>query len=152
MKRRTLLSAALPLAGYSLTTSASAEEGEGEGGTHPIDKKLEQMMEQDGSTAGLLAAYAEGTKLWDKLLNTNYQRLAELAHAEGKAALKATQKAWIAFRDAEVLLLSELFSKYEGTMYAPMQADAVMQLTKVRALALGHRVEMHRDNAVKTKE
>src|SRR4051794_23776957 len=66
------------------------------------------------SSAGLapsLRASAEGDELRaaDAKLNTVYQHaLAAMPNASTKAKLREAQRAWVAFRDADLLLNSEI--------------------------------------------
>ena len=52
------------------------------------------------------------------------------------AALVAAQKAWIVYRDAQKKSIVETYGHMDGTMYIPMSASAVMEITKDRALFL----------------
>jgi uncharacterized protein YecT (DUF1311 family) len=109
---------------------------------HPIEVAMDAAMEKDGSTAGMLRAIDAAQKSWDDLLNRHYTKLRALLGENDAETLKAAQRAWLAFRDAELEALMMIYGKMDGTMYRPMHAYAAMELVKVRALALGRRVEM----------
>ncbi|MFZ2961259.1 MAG: lysozyme inhibitor LprI family protein [Candidatus Ozemobacteraceae bacterium] len=105
---------------------------------HPIDVQVDKLLAQDESTAGMVQAFARGQELWDKELNKIYQELTKALskdEAEKKILVEA-QRAWMTFRDQEMKLLHAVYSKKEGTMYRPMAANDVMQITRARALAL----------------
>ena len=103
---------------------------------HPIDQAMEAAMERDSSTAGMVRAVSKANKDWDKEMNDLYQDLKRKMKPEEWAALVAAQKAWIAYRDAQTKSIVETYGHIDGTMYIPMSASAVMELTKDRALFL----------------
>lgn len=103
---------------------------------HRIDKELDACMEKNPSTAGMVECIEKAIKQWDDELNKNYKLLSGVLDKAGQENLKKTQLEWIKFRDAEIKLLSSVYSKKEGTMYVPMSCDSVMVITKKRALEL----------------
>ena len=109
---------------------------------HPIDQVLESAIDKDSSTAGMVQAVSKANKDWDKEMNDLYQDLKKKMKPEEWAALVAAQKAWIAYRDAQTKSIVETYGHMDGTMYIPMSASAVMELTKDRALFLKSLKEM----------
>jgi uncharacterized protein YecT (DUF1311 family) len=103
---------------------------------HPIDRAMEAAIDRDSSTAGMVQAVSKANKDWDKEMNDLYQDLKKTMKPEEWAALVAAQKAWIAYRDAQTKSIVETYGHMEGTMYIPMSASAVMEITKDRALFL----------------
>lgn len=105
---------------------------------HPIDVQVDKLLAQDESTAGMVQAFAKGQELWDQELNKIYKDLVKvLAKDEAaKKALVEAQRAWMGFRDQEMKLLQAVYAKKDGSMYRPMAANDVMQLTRDRAMAL----------------
>jgi len=103
---------------------------------HPIDQAMEAAIDRDSSTAGMVQAVSKANKDWDKEMNALYQNLKKTMKPEEWAALVAAQKAWIVYRDAQTKSIVETYGHMEGTMYIPMSASAVMELTKDRALFL----------------
>ena len=103
---------------------------------HPIDVKIDAMIEKDGSTHGQIRAQTEGCKLWDAELNRVYKKFYGQLPATGKSRLQSSQRAWLAFRDAEFKLLDVVFNKPEGTMYLPMRVGSRLALVKRRAQEL----------------
>ncbi len=103
---------------------------------HPIDQAMDAAMERDSSTAGMVQAVSNANKQWDKEMNALYQDLKKAMKPEEWAALVAAQKAWIVYRDAQTKSIVETYGHMEGTMWIPMSASAVMELTKDRALFL----------------
>lgn len=109
---------------------------------HPIDQAMESAIDKDSSTAGMVQAISKANKQWDAEMNDLYQDLKRKMAPEEWAALVAAQKAWIVFRDAQIKSIVETYGHMQGTMYIPMSASAVMELTKDRALFLKSLKEM----------
>ena len=103
---------------------------------HPIDQAMDAAIERDSSTAGMVQAVSKANKDWDKEMNALYQDLKKTMKPEEWAALVAAQKAWIVYRDAQIKSIVETYGHMDGTMYIPMSASAVMEITKDRALFL----------------
>lgn len=103
---------------------------------HRIDLKMDAASEEDPSTAGQVRAISVALDEWNDLLNSQYQNLMKSLDEAGQAKLRNSQKAWIAWRDAEKEALSAIYGKQEGTMWIPLHNYAVMNLTRERALRL----------------
>ena len=103
---------------------------------NPIDQRMEAAMEKDSSTAGMVQAVSKAGKEWDKEMNDLYQDLKKSMKPDEWADLVAAQTAWIAYRDAQTKSIVETYGHMDGTMYIPMSASDVMELTKDRALFL----------------
>lgn len=114
---------------------------------HPVDVKVKKLEAKAESTADSMQVYAEGLELWDKEMNRVYAELRKLLTGKVAEALKESQRKWIVARDAEIAFINECYDQYEGTMYRPMRAAAIMNLTRSRALELLHRLEVHQDAA-----
>src|SRR6185503_10302576 len=79
------------------------------GKPHPIDVWFEQAMDQtEGITVNIRDVQGEAYSRWDKELNRVYSALLTKLKGPDKNRLKAAQRAWIKFQDAEV---SWLWSK-----------------------------------------
>lgn len=107
-----------------------------EGGKHRIDKELEQCLDKNQSTAGMVECIGKSYDKWDKEMNRVYGELMKKLSPQGKAALKDTQLQWIKFRDLEFKFQDSIYSKMEGTMYIPMSADDRMKIVRSRSLEL----------------
>jgi len=114
---------------------------------HPVDVKVDRMAESAKSTTDSADAYRKGLDLWDKEMNRAYQELKSVLPAKSFATLKAAQLQWISFRDAQIAFINSCYDQYEGTMYIPMRASAIMEVTRARALELLHRLEVHKEHA-----
>ena len=103
---------------------------------HPIDKFLDECMEKDMSTAGMVKCINEAYDKWDAELNRIYKLLIKNIDEKSAASLKSAQIEWIAFRDKEFKFIDDIYSKLEGTMYIPMRAADRMEIVKKRVLEL----------------
>ena len=116
----------------AVTLTMSLHAGE----PSPIDRKLEDCIDRDPSTAGMVECTEAAFAAWDKELNAAYQALAKLLGPEQKGALKTAQRQWLAWRDAEFAMLDAIYATREGTMYLPMAAGDRMEIVKARAVEL----------------
>lgn len=107
-----------------------------------IDKKMNQCLEKDLSTHGQNKCLWEAEEDWDKELNKYYQLLMRsYKDSDIKKSLVESQLAWIKFRDKEFKLLSNRYSKKEGTMYTTFHYDSRMTFIKKRVLELKNMYE-----------
>src|SRR5687767_10220541 len=105
-------------------------------GAHPLDPKVEALVDAANSTADTAQAYRRGLKLWDTELNRCYGELKKRLKPAGFAALQAAQRQWIAYRDEQLKYITAFYQSFQGTMYIPMSVEASMQVTRERALQL----------------
>ena len=107
------------------------------------------MDDQDGghTTLGMSSCLGAEGQIWDRYLNAEYKATmiwsqftdedeAEYFPAFAKRAehLRAAQRAWIAFRDAECALAYAQWGS--GSMRSIVGADCQMQMTAERTIAL----------------
>jgi len=112
---------------------------------HPIDVKLQRMLEEDSSTSGTWSAYEYAYKEWDKLLNENYQALMKRLSREEQDKLRASQRAWIKYHDLEFDFNGTYWSGFAGTMYTTLPGVYKYMIVRERALRLGYYLEDLRD-------
>ena len=140
MTRKTPLVLAALVCGTLLslpTLIAVAEETK-----DPIDVQIERLTDKDGSTAGQMQAFDKGIELWDREMNRVYGELMKQLSPAGREALKVSQRAWLAWRDAQAKLIQETYGRAAGTMYRPMASAHVMETVKARTLQLRRYVEI----------
>ncbi|MFA5011602.1 MAG: lysozyme inhibitor LprI family protein [Ignavibacteria bacterium] len=101
---------------------------------HPIDKYIEDCMEKDMSTAGMVKCLNEAYDKYDNELNRLYKILMKELDEESAKELKSAQLEWIAFRDKEFKLIDAIYAKLEGTMYIPMRVSDRIEIVKKRVL------------------
>jgi uncharacterized protein YecT (DUF1311 family) len=118
------------------TTLAAGGTEEASAKKHRIDVVMEAAMEKDPSTAGMVRAISDANTAWDREMNAAYQALKAKLEPELWKALVQAQKAWLAYRDAQIASLNAFYAKMEGTMWIPVSASKVMEITKERALLL----------------
>ena len=109
---------------------------------HPIDVELNACLEENPSTAGMVACFETAIAAWDKELNKRYKDLIARLPAESQDALRKAQRAWIAYRDSEFAAMDLIFGQMEGTMFIPMHMDRRCQFIRQRALELGDYTEL----------
>lgn len=103
---------------------------------HLIEKALNDCLEKDSSTHGMIGCFDKATKAWDEELNRIYGKLKPLLSEAEQAQLKDAEKKWLAYRDAELKVLGAVYDKMDGTMYQPMRVNSAMNLTQDRAMQL----------------
>ncbi|GEM_PF-1377481 len=90
-----------------LATAGAAQAGEpqhfcGRSTPHPIDATLERDSERSGGvTVELRNASARAMQAWDRELNRVYRQLLKVAGTERADALRAAQRAWLAYDKAQ---------------------------------------------------
>ena len=103
---------------------------------HPIDAYLDSCMEKNPSTQSMTNCTYEAEKMWDVELNKYYKLLMTVLDDDSKESLKSSEVEWIKFKEKEIINIGNIYSKMEGTMYIPMRAFEIMDITKWRALQL----------------
>lgn len=103
---------------------------------HRIDQWLEGQLEKNHSTAGMCDALHQAGVMWDEQMNVSYKYLIEKFNAEQKADLQKSQRAWLAFRDAESKVQSLLADPYFGSIGRVDAANEYYEMIKSRALKL----------------
>ncbi len=136
--RLTTVFAAVCAALFSLSMPAApAEEAK-----DLLDVQIERLLAKDESTAGQMQAYDKGIDLWDREMNRVYGELMKQLSPAGREALKVSQRAWLAWRDAQARLIQETYGRAAGTMYRPMASAHVMETVKTRTLQLRRYLEI----------
>jgi uncharacterized protein YecT (DUF1311 family) len=107
--------------------------------TFRIERILSKRMDIDFTTYGMNASVEQQAAGYDKLLNKYYNKLLKVLSAEDKKILIKAQKAWLAFRDAEIELISAMTKdEYSGggSMQSNIATGSVAQLTIDRAISI----------------
>lgn len=108
---------------------------------HPLDTAFERCQQEDQSTAGVVQCSEEFLNKWDQELNRAYKELMRLLPKEGQSALRASQRAWIPWRDSEHELVGAYYETLSeksggGTMWSVAHAVSTLEPTRGRALEL----------------
>lgn len=109
--------------------------------THPIDKKMSECMDADGSTMGMVACINEAYKSWDKELNKYYNKLIKTLAPAAQKMLKETQLQWIKLQQKNDAMISAVYSLQDGTIVQIQISEAKMNFLKHRALELKYLYE-----------
>ena len=91
----------------------------------------------DGSTYQMVECLKAKTAEWDKRLNTAYQKAVQDAVPAQREPLRAAQRLWIQYRDANCLY----YGMGEGTIARLEAGECMRSLTEARAKeleGLGH--------------
>jgi uncharacterized protein YecT (DUF1311 family) len=90
----------------------------------------------NASTAGQTDCEITAARTYDQRMNTAYNALLRRLAQPAAATLRRSQRAWLAYRDAEAQTRQTIFATRQGTMYVPMQSDAGVTLIGDRAKML----------------
>ena len=126
----------------------SEDEVEFSSDTFRIKQLVSKRMDIDYSTAGMNITIDEMTSSYDKLMNKYYNKLLKALKPEDKKALVTTQKAWLAYRDAEAGLISTMTKEVYsggGTIQSNIATSAYADLVVNRTIEIFN----YYDNLVK---
>lgn len=104
----------------------------------PIDVQLDHCLQDTTgeTTAGMRECVFLAYQAWDAELNKVYNELMGQLSPESQKALRASQRAWLAFRDAQFKLNNRIyFEELQGTMYYVTAGSCNMDLVKRRVNA-----------------
>jgi uncharacterized protein YecT (DUF1311 family) len=103
-----------------------------------IDSQLDQCLSvpDNASTGGQTDCIGKAQKDWDKRMNHACAQLMRELPSAPASSLRVAQRTWLTFRDAESKAQLDFYTTRHGTMYVPMEANAVMTLTRDRARQL----------------
>jgi|GEM_PF-538053 len=109
---------------------------------HPILVKVEDCLKKNESTAGQNQCLQEELKDWDTELNKVYtQLMGTLTSQKIKDSLKASQQAWLTFRDKEFAFLRAYYSQQQGTIWSIVAGKALAAIVKDRVKELYETLE-----------
>jgi uncharacterized protein YecT (DUF1311 family) len=108
---------------------------------HPIDLWLDKEIARQFSDSGMQRATKKAEAMWDREMNKSYGALMSRLQSRQKAALARSQKAWLAYRDAEFLATLEIHGTKSGSMWMTLAVGDQMEIVKERALKLEEYLE-----------
>lgn len=114
-----------------LSALASAAQASGDGYSYEHNQCLEAS---GGVTVAMLECIGSEIKLQDQRLNENYKAGMQALEPALKEQLRAAQRLWIQYRDAECGLRGQLTG---GTIDRLNGASCVLDMTRTRANELG---------------
>lgn len=118
--------------------------GEAQAQKHPIDIKLEDCLEENYSTSGMMDCTNEALTAWESELDKNYKQIQSVLGDAGKTAMKDSQKKWEEFKTKEFAMIDAMYMTVVkktggGTMYKLIGINQKLQVIKNRALEIkGH--------------
>lgn len=136
--RRSLCLVALLAAGLLAAAPASAAGDHGASEKDPIDAKLDACLaSEDGQTTqGMVECLDAAYRAWDGALNAAYQALSKALDPASFDLLKASQKKWLAFRDAEQAFMRGPWTEDRGTLIRVTLNQANVEMVRARVLQL----------------
>lgn len=90
----------------------------------------------NASTAGQTECEAAASSDYDRRMNAAYATLMHKLPETAAQHLRLSQRAWLAFRDAEAKARDALYETRQGTMFVPMQASDATNIIRDRAFLL----------------
>jgi len=86
------------------------------------------------STLGMVQCLDRETKVWDEILNDEYNRLLGALPKAAADSVRSAERAWLATRDADCHVAYDIFEG--GTMAQPIAARCMLDHVGARALQL----------------
>jgi len=117
---------------------------------HPIDTIIRRCIETEGPRTGMdiPQCYEKGYALWDAEMNVWYSRLmapkdgslfsknGSLLDDAGKHLLQQSQVQWMHFRDMQLKVITTIYGRIDGAVWAQVALRKKMELPKQQALQL----------------
>jgi len=94
-------------------------------------RRIDECMQKDSSTAGMIQCINAEFAIQDKILNENYKKVMGVLTEENQKILKDVQRKWVAYKEAKCA-----FYPKQGTIHRLDAADCYLQMTKERATEL----------------
>jgi len=122
------------------------ERDAGRSGRECIGRVSDPCLSQPGndSTTNMVQCVDGETKVWDDLLNADYQRLLGVLPSTAVESVRQAQRSWIVTRDADCHVPYDIFEG--GTMARLDSANCVLDHTALRVLQLRDWHEMAQPN------
>lgn len=140
------LLAALTLLAAGTHTAHAAEHFCGQTSAHPIDKAQAAAAERSGGvTVDLRDAQSAAYAAWDKELNRVYAQALKAAGPARRDALRAAQRAWLAFDTAQGRWDAMLHAD-QGTSAALNIAGAALERRRARVCDLSRDLQSLKDS------
>ncbi|MBD2781053.1 DUF1311 domain-containing protein [Xenorhabdus sp. 42] len=103
--------------------------------SYEIDDRLDKCLGNDYTTLGMAACYAKAAGEWDNELNKEYQLILSSLDDNGKKPFKASQLAWVKYRDNYFEFLKNGYPG-SGTMWRVFSAEERMNVVKQKVVSL----------------
>ena len=108
------------------------------GGSDPDATALARCLDDpsNAATSGQTDCEARAARAYDRRMNAAYAALLRELPPAVAQQFRQSQRAWLAFRDAEARARDAFYATRQGTMYVPMQASDATNIVRDRALQL----------------
>jgi uncharacterized protein YecT (DUF1311 family) len=105
---------------------------------NPIDKQLDSCLNNPAasSTVAQTQCIASAGAAWDHELNETYQKLLKSLDPASQTSLRASQRQWLAFRDAERQFQVGPWSADQGSLAAVSLGLVNVDILRNRVLTL----------------
>lgn len=117
-------------------TAASAIAGEAGTEKYPIDVMQESCLDRADTTLEMIDCKARALKAWDKEMNVQYQRALEGKPAKVQTQIKASQRAWIQYRDSYFAAMRTYYGGMDGTIWGIVLTERQQQVIRDKAIDL----------------
>jgi uncharacterized protein YecT (DUF1311 family) len=103
-----------------------------------IDQELSQCLNKSDNqtTAGMCNCTYKALDEWDDQLNATYKLLLSKLDSSARSKLIDAQREWIKFKEKEIALVDATYGQANGTMWIPVRAEKVLDITKQRTIDL----------------
>lgn len=107
----------------------------GLGERHPIDLLVRRCLDLDETTPATIGCHVMGREHWDKELNRVYAALLASLDEDHRGPVRASQRQWLKFRDAEFAALDAVYDR-DGTQWRIVGSKRRTELVRERAQTL----------------
>lgn len=101
--------------------------------SHPIEQRLAACIDQNGTTAGMANCALTAHEEWDTLLNSSYRELMAQLPNSSREKLRASQRAWVKYKELEETNIRSLYEDKRGSMWGLIIISDRIKITKHRA-------------------
>lgn len=102
-------------------------------GEHPIDSLVEQWDDKQYSTLAMCQHRSKARELWDAELNRAYKLLRASLKKQQALTLRASQRAWMKYRDAQVKSIQAIYGSRSGSIQSLHASNRILDLTREQA-------------------
>ena len=104
----------------------------------PLDAALDACLAKPGgaSTPGIVDCTSDAIKAWDKRMNEVYQLVMAELDPKSRELLRASQRRWVAFREAEHEAMEGPWRQDKGTIIRVLTVNANLSAIKERVQEL----------------
>jgi uncharacterized protein YecT (DUF1311 family) len=104
----------------------------------PLDTALDACLAKPEalSTPGMVECADEAIRAWDKRLNEVYQQVMKDLDPKSRELLRASQRRWVAFREAEHEAMGGPWRQDKGTIIRVLTVNADLSAIKERVQEL----------------